>query len=416
MVSRIRNDVKNFIRRNNMTSPYILTQNRNPKPAYPVLAKHNSVEYRYTFTEKEKYVRKDMDQEHAKRPDKKHPLPYDFIIGILKHYVHNIDDMKYNTDKVVLSAQSLERGYFVVLLVSMKENLLTVHNIQKIVGNEFKPQSLSIYRKLEHYYFKKLNLDVYLENVQNVRLHYEDNLRKSIYKSTQPFFRNDNCEYYYVISKHAYTKRSPSKGQRLTIPEKAVSDILRYLVKHKESFVALQERLYGVKDEKKIALVFYNRGRNHLIGMLVAFDMRLNDIVVARVITMYDDVPKHRDAQNLLFPKVDRITLYEYDLAPIMEEYDRKEEEKAKRKAQQLEKYRKESKIIKIASFDDMPIIKKANNKNLNRKPIRKIQVKKPIEHNIPSTESKIATRKIWIVLLSWGRDTLSRLINKLKN
>lgn len=398
-----------------MTSPYILTQNRNPKTTYPILIHYNGIEYRYTFTEKQKYVCKGMDQQHFKRPDKEHPLPYDFIIGILKHYVHNIDDMKYNTDKVVLSAQSLERGYFVVLLVSMKGNLLTVYNIQKIIGKEFKLQSLNIHEKMGHYHFAELNLDLYLKNIQKVRLNYKANLRKSIYKSTQPFFRNDNCEYCYVISKDAYTKRSQSKAQRLTIPEKAVSDILRYLVNHEESFVTLQERLDGVKEEKKISLVFYNRDKSHLIGMLVAFDVRLNDIVVATVITMYDDVPKHRDAQKLLFPKVDRITLYEYDLAPIMEECDRKEKEKAKRKAQQLEKYRKESKIIKIASLDDMSVIKKANKENLNRKPIRKIQVKKPIEPEVPSTESKTVNRKIWIVPFRWARNAFSRLYNLLK-
>jgi DNA primase len=101
---------------------------------------------------------------------------------------------------------------------------------------------------------------------------------------------------------------------------------------------------------------------------------------------MYDDVPTDKSAQKLLFPKVERITLFEYDLESCMHQYELREAEKRRVKEEQLEQalkeVKKETSIIKVSSLDNYSgekrYIKKAKVTSRANRKIRKVKVEKP--------------------------------------
>jgi hypothetical protein len=237
-----------------------------------------------------------------------------------------------------------------------------------------------------HHYFDALDLDAYLRETKKKRQQYIENIRKKAFRKTDLFYQRGQYQYRFKISRHATTKRSSTNKTRLTLPEGVVGDVLKYLVIDETSSVKLSEYLKDVKDEKQIALIFYNRERTHLIGLLAAFDVRLEDAMVITVVTMYDDVPTDKSAQKLLFPKVERITLFEYDLESCMHQYELREAEKRRVKEEQLEQalkeVKKETSIIKVSSLDNYSgekrYIKKAKVTSRANRKIRKVKVEKP--------------------------------------
>jgi len=363
-----------------MTKIYRILQNSASQSIYPVLTKHEGEEYRYRSVKRHL---KDIST-----------IPYDFIIAILKEYVYTIDAnhsmaQRGESGKILLIAKSNREEYAVAVLMSMENYLMTIHDIQKVPLYQVSEERMNLYPDIPYHYFESLDLDAYLKKITQIKETYIQKHRKKALKQTEQFYGRRGYQYRYKISQHAYTKRSHSKGVRLTLPLEAVKDVLKYLVKNENAYEQLQKQLKYVKDEKQIALIFYNRGRTHLLGLLVAFDVSLDDMMVVTVVTMLDDVPKDRSAQRLLFPKVDRIALYDYDLGAFMEEYNREQKQKELEKEERLKKRLQESTakqegIVKVSSldeyYDNNMHIKRANTTvTTHRRKIRKVKVEKPV-------------------------------------
>jgi hypothetical protein len=127
-------------------------------------------------------------------------------------------------------------------------------------------------------------------------------------------------------------------GARLTLPKKIVADVLRRLVATPKYRERLERLFDDAKTEEKVAVIIPNREGTRNIGILCAVDFRYRDSGVVRVevITMYDDGPmknRPKGEQYLLFPKVRRIVMHDYDLDAAMKE---NEEEKKPEKSSEI--------------------------------------------------------------------------------
>ena len=401
-----------------MSSLYANQQPIISKLKYPVLIRYKGVEYRYNFIEHHQYIQEKENKEHMDIDNESHYFPYPFMVGILKQYVPYIYKRKTNKkEKVVLSAKSMDKEYVAVLVVSLDGYLLTVHSMHKIPNRVFEAEDTSFYPNLKHHFFSKLDLDKYAENAKMIRSNYEQRLLEKVNKTTIPFACREIYEYKYKITNHAYMKRRNEKGTRLTLPEKVVSNVLRYLVKNDLPYDKLKQKLQHVENEKKVALIFPNRDKSHLVGMLVAFDFRLNTIVVVTVITMYDNVPKEKSAQNLLFPKVDRITLLDYDLDAVMKEYDEAQAIQEKRKDEKLKntlsQNRKNKNGIKIvSSLDEELSITKATSIDSPFPKIKKVKITKRANKR---KETKVLVVDTTRVKLTWFERVIKVLSSLLK-
>jgi len=224
--------------------------------------------------------------------------------------------------------------------------------------------------------------------------------RKAILHNSKIFSTCNSCSYRYKISEHAFKKRVDSKLSRLTISTEAIVDVLSYLVEDKIAYKDLQKHLSCVNYEKKIALIFYNQKKSHLIGILVAFNVSLPDTVVATIITMYDRVPKNQNIQKMLFPNEDRIALYDYDLATFL---DAENERLKKKKDTKLKQNLLGTKITKISSADKdrkSISIRKVTQETRKIKKIRRIKkVNTPIA--LPITFLS-RVRKLFVKIIGW--------------
>ena len=430
-----------------MTKLYRLKPQIKTEYNYSVLTTHDNIEYQYRLIKKQVQLRYIMNKQYPDVADENLSLPYGFIIGILKHYVHHIDanrppSQQGDSEKILLMAQSPKKGFSVALLVSMENYLLTVYDVQKIDNEIFSFKDVTLYPEVEHYYLETLNLDTYIREVKLKKREYEKIKRKKILNKTKQFHKEEGFLYLYKISKHVNKKRSSTKKQRLTLVPEAIANILYFLVTDEKSKKCLSNSIKEVEEEKKVALIFYNRDKTHLIGMVVALNVELENTMVVTIVTMYDNVPKEKTIQMLLFPKLERIVLYDYDLDSYMTDYDleyaRKEKKRKLMVRQQLEESKKGSNIIKISSIDEYYIInnrflRKANNKNLNHRKVKKVQVRK---HSIPmnqiaSIEKDLCTtnidmtnnsmlkifidniRKIFVDLIDWFKSLLTKKVNR---
>ena len=272
----------------------------------------------------------------------------------------------------------------------------------------------------------------YLDEGKESCQKYFQKKRKQAIKKAEHIYNHGTYQYFCKISNHAYTKRSSAKETRLTLPKKAVYDLLRYLLKSEESYEALQQKLINVKDEKQLALVFYNRDRSHLVGLLVAFNISIDGLMVITVITMYDNIPQDKSAQKFLFPKVERITLYDYDLGEVMDQYDEQEKEKEEikevKRKEQLNRNRQTTRITRVSSLDeyyaeDHHHIKKVNCTSRSTGKIRKVKVEKTYVNTdmfadeVQSTQLATTTsERLQERSFGWFRIKISQLLGWIKS
>ena len=346
-----------------------------------ILTTCNDVKYRYRLIKSLFQERVLMQQQNPGVEDEALPLPYAFIVAILKKYVHEIDTLRSpekqgNSSKVFLLAHSRKKGYSVGILIGMKDYLITVYAIEQINSAAFYAKKISLYTHLQHIYFDLLDLDRHVEKIKEKQQKKIERMKKQC----TVFYQDKTCQYLFRFTKHVRERRAHAKKARLTLPDSVVGDILKYLVHNKVSHEALLDSLKNVRKEKQIALIFYNRYKTHLIGLLAAFDVSMKGYMVVTVVTMYDEVPKEKNSQKLLFPKVERIPLYDYDLDPCMVRYEKEKEQKALAFQRELNEAKKHSSIVKVTSYDeylekfeDGPKLKKASIKKIK---LRKIQVK----------------------------------------
>jgi len=423
-----------------MSKLYRKTKNTEQNYNYPVLTRRKRKEYRYILSKNQLRIRVAIKIQYKGVADEDLPLPYGFIVGLLKQYVYNIEgklpeEQKDCGEKVLLLAKSSKRGFYVAVLVSMKDYVMTVHDVQKIKSHEYQNRVEQLYTNVKHHYFETLDLDEYLEEVKGSRVKYFQNKRKKVIKKADLIYHHDTYQYFCKISNHAYTKRSSTKETRLTLPKKAVYDLLKYLLKSEDSYASLQQKLMYIKEEKQIALVFYNRDRTHLVSLLAAFNISIDGLMLITVITMYDNIPQDKSAQKFLFPKVERITLYDYDLGTFMDQYDEKqkerEETKELKRKEQLARYREESNITKVSSLDEYYEnnlhIRKADGSLKSTRKIRKLKVEKMHHVEVNKPKQKVQNMQLsseynkkyqwrflsWILnkvysLLSWIKVRLS--------
>jgi len=400
-----------------------------PQQAYinPILTRRDDTEYRYRLIRR---LLQDRSKKYQEYLDKELQIPYAFIVGILKHYVHEVDMEKPlskqgNTSRLFLLARSKKRDFAIGVLMVIKDFEITVYDVQKLISNSYKQKTVELHKDALHIYIDDLDLDEYVENIKAIQKNQKKEIRKKALRENNIFHQEGDFFYLYSLTKHIYTSRSYSKGMRLTLPQKAVSDILKYLMTDEMSRQELLYSLQGVKNEKQIAIVLCNREKSHLIGLLVAFDVGAEDFMLATVITMYDSVPEDKSAQKLLFPKIERISLYDYDLEEFMANYDIKQTEKERDNKALMERRLKEAKenpraIVKVSSYDEYYEkyggVKKVNSASLVQKKIRRVYIEQlDMSDNVnakTSTSSEILKKKN--SLLGITKQFFERLVRKI--
>jgi hypothetical protein len=107
-----------------MTKFYKTTIKTEPEHKNPVLTKKNGIEYHYRLIKKQLQIRAKLKLEYPDVEDEFLPLPYGFIVAILKHYIYHFDalqDGQNHGKKVLLLAQSEKRDFAVAILVAEED-------------------------------------------------------------------------------------------------------------------------------------------------------------------------------------------------------------------------------------------------------------------------------------------------------
>ncbi len=178
--------------------------------------------------------------------------------------------------------------------------------------------------------------------------------RKKIAKKYPLFWTDESngLDYHFSCTNHLWKKRKNLSGKRLTIPVKALKDVLRYTMETSAS--VLSEYIGKSRKEKQILIVIPSVDKTYSVSILVA----IHDTLFT-VITMYDVPPKSRfeGIETLMFPKVKRIILPNYDLAVYMEIHNEQLKVKKKDRQEKLKQAKVEAigsgSIEIVSSLDD---------------------------------------------------------------
>lgn len=354
----------------------------------PILINYDGAEYKYRLAKSVLQKRSATARANPNTPNEDLKIPYDFIIAILKYIVIHFESKKYIEDRgkhkeAFFVAKSKKKDIAVGVLVEMRDFLLTVKNVAEVPKEDYDTKTIKNCIDKECVYLSDLDLDKYVKKNNKRKKEIRKRLEEKAKKMTL-FYASDTLAYRFGFSRHIGESRSSAKGARLTIPEAAVANILKHLVKNFHS--KLEEKLDGLKGEKQLAIVFPSRDKRYHIGILVAIDNRLRDILLFNVITMIDIVPKDISSASFLFPKAERIFLPDYDLQSFMIEYEEeekeKEKEKAIRKKEKVKRLLEENRanpnsITKVSRYSKQePIIEKANVRRQKKiKTVRKVRV-----------------------------------------
>ncbi len=298
----------------------------------PVLTLNEGTEYQYRFVKEVKGQRIKLSD--SETYNENHDIPYQFIIGTLKYFIHNIDAQRTERergwhDQTVLLAESKKRGFSIAVLVVMRDFLVTVISAERVLLSEYESKTLSSHPLERKLFLKDLDLDAYLEKTKEKK----KEKRQRIARKYPSFWEDESSGQTYRLSctKHLKEERSNTSGERLTLPMDAVRDILRYAMDHSVS--ALKKYIGSSTKEKKIVLIFPSPDKSYNVGILIAID----DLLVT-IISMYDVPPSDKGLSTLIFPDAKRIVLADYNLEEFMEEYDAKEAERIVLRKQMLER------------------------------------------------------------------------------
>ncbi len=297
----------------------------------PVLTLSEGKEYRYRLVKE--VIRQRLELSDSETYIIEHDVPYQFIVATLKYLVHSIDAQRDEKERgwhpqTLLLAESKESGYAIAVLVTMRDFLVTVVSVERVLLSEYESKKLSSYAMERKFFLNDLDLDVYLETTKEKK----KEKRQRIAKRYPSFWEDESIGrmYRFACTKHLKEQRSNSSGVRLTIPMDAVKDVLKYAMDHSAS--ALREYIGTSEKEKQLVLVFPSLDKSYNVGILIAID----DLLVT-VISMYDVTPKDKGLSTLIFPNAKRIILADYDLAVFMKAYNTQKAEKISLKKQMIE-------------------------------------------------------------------------------
>lgn len=296
----------------------LLTKSENKEHKNPILTKCCEKEYRYRFS---KTLMGQLREEGGDDDTamKNQNIPYQFIIAAIKYLVHNVDSNKTKHEKgwhpqMLLVAKSEKNDYAIAVNVVMEDYLITAYSVDKVSILEYENKKLKSYPLIKKIFLEALDLDAYVDNLNSL-----DKKRKDEIKKKYPAFWTDEKtgkEYGLSYTKHLKQKRWNSSRPRLTLPEDAVIDILRYTMDN--NIDTINRYIGESKKDKQLVVVFQNLDKSYNIGILIS----INDILIT-VISMYDVEPKDKGFSTLIFPNAKRIVLPGYDLKAFMEQYNK---------------------------------------------------------------------------------------------
>ncbi len=310
-------------------------------------------------------------------------IPYPFIIATLKQFVRYDDNnrskiKKGQCERVLLVARSKKGEFALSLLIEMSNSLINIFSVQKYSVSDFDNRTIKANLPIKKVYLDDLDLDTYVEKIEEGKKQW----RKKIAKKYPSFWTDESngLDYHFSCTYHLSEKRTNSSGKRLTIPVKAVKDILRYTMETSASI--LREYIGKSRKEKQILIVIPSVDKTYNVSILVA----MNDLLFT-VISMYDVPPESRSRgiETLMFPNVKRIILPNYDLAAYMEIYNEQvkvqKKDRQEKLKQAIEEAGRSSSIEIVSSLDDYFAPKV---KTVSAKPeVRKIRVIRSANKNI---------------------------------
>ena len=356
----------------------------------PILTLSYGKQYRYRFVSLVRAQRHDLLD--TTTYNEAYDIPYQFILAILKYFVHNVDAVRDKEDhgnypQTLLLAESKKRDYAIAIIVTIKDFLVTVVSTERILSSEFISKKIHGYPMERKLFFSDLDLDAYLEEIEKKK----KTRFKEISKKYPVLWESEDSDmiYYLSCTAHLQEKRSNKSGKRLTIPIDAVKDVLRYAIKNAKE--DLKAYIGTSEKEKQLVVIFPSYDKSYNIGILIA----VNEILVT-VISMYDVSPQDKGYNTLIFPNAKRLVMSNYDLKTFMDEYNR---QKADERAKRLEIAKKDSgKITIISSYDAyLPKLKTqiATPTEYTSKRLRKI-TKIPKEKSIEGGSNKLPhTREV---------------------
>ena len=329
----------------------------------PVLVEVGEITYKYRLIRDLRIKRKVEDRTAV--------VPESHAKAVVTAFVETVISkeepyLRKNYSKILVKVLYEKKNYCIGVVFQINNGLIHISDIRNIPVDTYKEEVLPV---LEGETLLMEDVDI-----EQMIIRMEPEINKH-----QLFYGTKDMKYRLAFTRHVSERRAGRKNARLTLPTPVIRNIVKFFVK--ENMTKIEKYMSESINERKVVIVLQDREKEYNIGILVIINVAVPGNIIFIVLTMIDEKPKETHFAKVLFPKVPRLKINDFDLDKEMLDH-----EKTIPKIRKVTVKKGETRITKVASIDEY-YEKHAIKRGRVAEPLSKIKRIKKVDKEKEDTE-----------------------------